>query len=77
MGPCRLSLGCGKTGVGEHGLPVGLLRGHAAQRVVDDLAVRVAKVYVGQAVHLVVMEGLFQMKFGDGYYFFSCFVWLS
>jgi hypothetical protein len=39
--------------------------------------VRVAKVYVSQAVHLVVMEGLFQMKFGDGYYFFSCFVWLS
>ena len=61
MGPCRLPLGCGKTGVGEHGLPVGLLRGHAAQRVVDDLAVRVAKVDVGQAVHFVVVEGLLQV----------------
>ena len=29
--------------------------------VVDDLAVRRAKVYVGQAVHLVVVEGLLKV----------------
>ena len=54
-------MGCGKSCIGKHGLPVGLLRGHAAQWVVDDLAVGVAKVYVGQAVHLVVVEGLLKV----------------
>ena len=29
--------------------------------VIDNLAMRRAKVYVGQAVHLVVMEGLLQV----------------
>ena len=32
-----------------------------AQRVVDDLAVGVAEVYVGQTVHLVVVEGLLKV----------------
>ena len=32
-----------------------------AQRVVDDLAVGRAKVYVGQTVHLVVVEGLLKV----------------
>ena len=32
-----------------------------AQRVIDNLAVRRAKVYVGQAVHLVVEEGLLKV----------------
>ena len=45
-------------GTGEDGRSVGLLRGHAAKRVVDDLAMCASKVYVGQAVHLVVVEGL-------------------
>ena len=51
----------GEVGIGKHGLPVGLLVGHASKRVVDDLAVRRAKVYVGQAVHLVVVEGLLKI----------------
>jgi len=36
-------------------------RERGAQRVVDDLAVRRAKVYVGQAVHVVVVEGFLQV----------------
>ena len=61
MGPDGLSWHPGKVGIGKHGLSIGLLRGHAAQRVVHYLAVGVAKAYVGQAVHLVVVEGLLQV----------------
>ena len=46
---------------GEHALPVGLLGGHPSNRVVADLALRAAKEYVGQSVHLVVAEGLLQV----------------
>jgi len=61
MGTGWLALYSSEAGVGEHGLPVGLLGDHPSQRVVADLAVRAAKVYVGQAVHLVVAEGLLQV----------------
>ena len=56
MGTGWLALCSREVGIGENGLPVSLLGGHSSQRVVADLAVRAAKVYVGQAVH-VLTEG--------------------
>ncbi len=58
MWTCGLPGSRRETCVGEYGLPVSFLVGHAPQRVVDNLAVRITQVYVGQAVHIVIKEGL-------------------
>ena len=45
-------------GVGKDPYVVDYFPGHPAKRVVCNLAMHRAKVYVGLAVHLVIVEGL-------------------